>query len=57
MLPNLSSLTLTEVAYGSDTPPQTQPFNAVTWYDLLLRGDQINEFAAMTETELRLNLQ
>ena len=22
-----------------------------------LRGDQINEFAAMTETELRLNLQ
>ena len=35
----------------------TQPFNTVTWYDLLLRGDQINEFAAMSETELRLNLQ
>ena len=34
-----------------------QPFTTVTWYHLLLRGDQINEFAAMTETELRLNLQ
>ena len=31
-----------------------QPFNTVTWYDLLLRGEQINEFAPMTETELRL---
>ena len=34
-----------------------QPFNTVTWYDLLLRGEQINEFAPMTETELRLKLQ
>ena len=36
---------------------QPQPFNTVTWYDLLLRGEQINEFAPMTETELRLKLQ
>ena len=36
---------------------RAQPFNTVTWYDLLLRGDQINEFAAMSETELRLMLQ
>ena len=36
---------------------EAQPFNTVTWYDLLLRGEQINEFAPMTETELRLKLQ
>ena len=44
-----------KIGHGEKKFPQQ--FNTVTWYDLLLRGEQINEFAPMTETELRLKLQ